>query len=95
MEEQAQLGYQVISLDWTVDPKNARNILKEKTLQGNLDPCALYASTDMLVKHTTNMVKNFGTKRYIVNLGHGIYPDMDVNSVKTFVDTIHSFPVDK
>lgn len=37
--------YEVIGLDWTVDPVEARNRLgPDVTLQGNLDPCALYAS---------------------------------------------------
>lgn len=38
-------GYDVIGLDWTVDPVEARTRLgPDVTLQGNMDPCALYAS---------------------------------------------------
>ena len=41
--------YDVVSLDWTIDPVKARSILgPNKTLQGNLDPCALYASAEDL-----------------------------------------------
>ncbi len=37
--------YDVVSLDWTMDPKEARvKVSGEASLQGNLDPCALYAS---------------------------------------------------
>ena len=36
------------------------------------------------------MVEDFGVRGYIANLGHGIYPDMDPDSVKTLVDTVHS-----
>ena len=40
----ASTAYDVISIDWTVDPKEARRLVgPNKTLQGNLDPCALYA----------------------------------------------------
>ena len=35
------------------------------------------------------MVQRFGRRRYIANLGHGIYPDMSPERVKTLVDTIH------
>lgn len=45
LEELAESGYDVISLDWTIKPKHARSRCGDKvTLQGNLDPCALYAS---------------------------------------------------
>lgn len=37
--------YEVLGLDWTVDPIEARRRLgPDVTLQGNLDPCTLYAS---------------------------------------------------
>jgi len=57
-------------------------------LQGNLDPCQLYASTQEVEKATKEMLTVFGTQRYIANLGHGVYPDTPLHSVKTFVDTI-------
>lgn len=73
-------------------PESVRTTLKDKnvSVQGNLDPCALYAPKEELKKLVIDMVKNFGTDRYIVNLGHGIYPDAPVESVQTFIDTIHS-----
>ena len=40
-------------------------------------------------KLTKDMLQKFGCKNYIVNLGHGIYPDMDPENVKHFVDTVH------
>ena len=44
LKDLAQLDYDVIGIDWTVDPKLAREIVgPNKTLQGNMDPCALYA----------------------------------------------------
>ena len=35
------------------------------------------------------MLQKFGYKNYICNLGHGIYPDMDPENVKHFVDCVH------
>lgn len=36
--------YEVIGLDWTVDVAEARRLLgPDVTLQGNMDPCAMYA----------------------------------------------------
>lgn len=93
LNEQAELGYEIIGIDWTVNPKNIDVRKLDITLQGNLDPCALYAPKEDLIKYTKEMINNFGVKRYIVNLGHGIYPDMDVSSVETFIETVHSIVV--
>ncbi|KAJ8913192.1 hypothetical protein NQ315_009029 [Exocentrus adspersus] len=92
LEEQADLGYDVLGIDWTVEPKLVRSVLKNKniTIQGNLDPCALYAPKEEIVKMVTNMIDQFGTERYIVNLGHGIYPDAPIDAVQTFIDAVHS-----
>jgi uroporphyrinogen decarboxylase len=91
MEELAQSHYEVMGLDWTIKSKVARRACGETvTFQGNMDPCALYAPKDELCKITREMLGNFGTKNYICNLGHGIYPDMDPEHVKIFVDCVHS-----
>ena len=63
------------------------------TLQGNLDPCALYLPLDELEMTVGEMVKKFGQERWIANLGHGIYPDMDPDHMKTFVDAVHKLTV--
>ena len=61
---------------------------EEKTLQGNLDPSILYASPEVIRKKTQEMLSNFGTRRHIANLGHGVYPDVDPEHVKVFVETV-------
>lgn len=35
------------------------------------------------------MLNDFGSQRYIANLGHGLYPDMDPEHVGAFVDAVH------
>lgn len=92
LAEISNCGYDVMGIDWTVDPVEARKVVgSEITLQGNLDPCALYASENSLISITQEMVQKFGTQKYIANLGHGIYPDMDPANVKVFIDAVHSF----
>lgn len=91
LKELSESGYDVVSIDWTITPEEARKIVNPNvTIQGNLDPCALYAPAENLKKITENMVSTFGKKRYIANLGHGIYPDMDPENVKVFIDAVHS-----
>jgi uroporphyrinogen decarboxylase len=90
LEELAQSHYEVIGLDWTIKPKMARKACGETlTLQGNLDPCALYAGKEDLTKLAKDMLAKFGYRNYICNLGHGIYPDMDPESVMHLVNEVH------
>jgi uroporphyrinogen decarboxylase len=67
-------AYDIVSLDWTIDPLTARKHLKTKTLQGNADPCLLYANPETIRSVTKSMVKSFGKKKWIANLGHGMMP---------------------
>ncbi len=34
------------------------------------------------------MAEAFGTGRWIANLGHGIYPDVDPNNVEIFLQAV-------
>ncbi|KAF6345991.1 uroporphyrinogen decarboxylase [Rhinolophus ferrumequinum] len=92
LEELAQAGYEVVGLDWTVAPEKARErVGKTVTLQGNLDPCALYAPKEEIRWLVQQMLDDFGPQRYIANLGHGLYPDMDPEHVGAFVDAVHTY----
>ncbi|XP_028938840.1 uroporphyrinogen decarboxylase isoform X2 [Ornithorhynchus anatinus] len=90
LEELAQAGYEVVGLDWTMAPSLARErVGKAVTLQGNLDPCALYASKEEIGQMVSQMLAAFGPQRHIANLGHGLYPDMDPAHVGAFVEAVH------
>ena len=87
----AKLNCNTIGLDWTINPQDARIIIgSNKTLQGNADPCLLYADEKTIELEAKKMVNAFGKQRYIANLGHGLYPDLDKNKVKFFIDCIKS-----
>jgi uroporphyrinogen decarboxylase len=86
------LNCQTIGLDWNMNPNESRmSVGDSKTLQGNLDPCVLYADADTIVAEVEKMLRAFGPDRYIANLGHGIYPDMDPEKAKLFVETVKNF----
>lgn len=89
LADMAKLNCNTIGLDWTINPQDARIILgHNKTLQGNADPCMLYADEKTIEAEARKMISAFGKQRYIANLGHGLYPDTDKNKVKYFVDCI-------
>ncbi|XP_051553038.1 uroporphyrinogen decarboxylase-like isoform X2 [Myxocyprinus asiaticus] len=91
LEDLSESGYEVVGLDWTIDPSSARVRTGGKvSLQGNMDPCSLYATKDHISEIVKRMLEGFGTKGYIANLGHGLYPDMDPENVGAFVDAVHT-----
>lgn len=91
-EDLASLNCQTIGLDWNMDIAESRKLIgNEKTLQGNLDPCVLYADYKTIEKKTKNMLNSFGNQRHIANLGHGVYPDTDPEKVKCFIETVKGF----
>ena len=81
----------VIGLDWTINPTIARQQGINKTLQGNVDPCLLYADEKKIISETQIMLNAFGKQKYICNLGHGLYPDIDKEKVKIFVDFVKNY----
>jgi uroporphyrinogen decarboxylase len=88
----ATLNCDTIGLDWTMDPVESRRLVgPDKTLQGNLDPCVLYADYDTIRHETRKMLKAFGPQRHVANLGHGVYPDIMPDKVKCFIETVKEF----
>lgn len=82
--------YDVISLDWTVSPIKAKQRVLNKTVQGNADPCLLYAPKETIRSSVQEMVKGFGKNKYIANLGHGMYPDHDPEHLRAYLEAIVS-----
>lgn len=87
------LNCAVVGLDWNMDIAESRQLIPDKTLQGNLDPCVLYASYEEIRKQTRTMLTSFGGYRHIANLGHGVYPDTDPDKVRCFIDTVKEFSI--
>ncbi|MFY0608098.1 MAG: uroporphyrinogen decarboxylase [Cyclobacteriaceae bacterium] len=80
-----------VGLDWNMDVAQARSILPNKTLQGNMDPCALYADLSQVRASAKRMLDQFEGHSHIANLGHGVYPDTNPDHVKCFIDTVKEY----
>ncbi|MFN8296906.1 MAG: uroporphyrinogen decarboxylase [Chitinophagales bacterium] len=91
LQEFALTDCSVIGLDWTIDAEKARREAPGKTLQGNLDPCVLYADKATIKNETEKMLCAFGKQNYICNLGHGVYPDVDFEKAKYFIEVVKEF----
>ncbi|ORX99841.1 uroporphyrinogen decarboxylase [Basidiobolus meristosporus CBS 931.73] len=90
LEELSESGYDVVSLDWTIDPLVAKAKTQGRvTLQGNLDPCMLFAPEESIRQVTRTMLEKFGTKgRYIANLGHGMLPTHTPEGLKAYLQAV-------
>ncbi len=94
LEDIATANPEVIGIDWNISPLEVRKkVGNNYTLQGNMDPCLLYANPAHVFDETTDMCQSFG-KNHIANLGHGVYPDTPLEGVKAFISAVKSFRYD-
>lgn len=80
----------VIGVDWTRNIGDVKRDLKQpKALQGNLDPCVLFAPKEIIKRETQRILDSYGSEPgHIFNLGHGILPKTPVDNVKYFVECV-------
>lgn len=90
LREIADIGADVVGIDWTVDMADAKREIGEKVaLQGNLDPSSLYASPERIRREVRSILKKFGHgSGHVFNLGHGIFPDVPVDHARAFVRAV-------
>lgn len=92
LEALSQTGASALGIDWNVTAGFAREkVGRSVTLQGNLDPTKLYGTKESVKRETEKMLQDFGREAYIANLGHGILPDIPVENVEVFVETVKNF----
>ncbi|TFK86823.1 uroporphyrinogen decarboxylase [Polyporus arcularius HHB13444] len=89
-------GYDVIGIDWCIDPADARKAVGGKVaLQGNLDPMLLYGGRDAIEREVKRMCERFrggkAPKGWICNLGHGITPGVDPEDLRWFFECVHKY----
>ena len=94
---EADLGADVIGLDWRVDIGEVRHQIGNKVaLQGNLDPNILFCSKEVIREQTKKILKKFGNKSgHIFNLGHGIDKEVNPDHLITMVNTVKEHSVRK
>ena len=98
LEQIADIGPDVVGLDWTVNLASARQRIGSRVaLQGNLDPNVLFAQPEQIRAEVTRSLESFGAPMgangqvagHVFNLGHGISQHTPPESVSVLVDTVH------
>ncbi|KAF2969500.1 hypothetical protein GQX73_g4077 [Xylaria multiplex] len=92
LDSVCNLGYNVVGLDWLVDPTEAVKIRGDRKIvfQGNADPGVLYGSRESISETVKSMVKGFGGGKggWIANLGHGITPFVKPDDLRFYLQEI-------
>ena len=92
LNEMGRSGASALGVDWTCSARNARYLSGGQiTLQGNFDPSRLLSPIPEIKKDVHKMISEFGKDKYIVNLGHGILPNIPVDHAKAFVDAVKEY----
>ena len=94
LHDMAKSGASALGVDWTCSARNARYLSGGQiTLQGNFDPSRLLSPIPTIKSEVNKMIDGFGKDRYIVNLGHGILPNIPVDHAQAFVDAVKEYKV--
>ncbi len=92
IEAIAASGCDAVGLDWTIDVGEARRRVGDKVaLQGNLDPCVLFAAPEKIAAEAVRVLESFGPGNtgYVFNLGHGISQFTPPEHVVALVNSVH------
>ncbi len=92
LNDMAKSKASALGVDWTCSPRNARYLSGGNiTLQGNFDPSRLFSPIPTIKKMVHEMIDEFGKDKYIVNLGHGILPNVPVDHAKAFIEAVKEY----
>jgi uroporphyrinogen decarboxylase len=84
----ARSGADVLSVDWRVNLREARETLGARiALQGNVDPAVLFGPPEKIRQATVEAAGSLGGVGHILNLGHGILPGTPVENAQLFIET--------
>lgn len=95
-KEWNDLPLDVVGLDWRLSIKEARANGVTKAVQGNLDPAVLLAPWDVIEERVKRILDEGMEKPgYVFNLGHGIFPDIQPETLKRLTAFIHEYTAQK
>jgi len=95
----ARLGVDVIGIDSSIAISDAQHLIgaahseKPIAVQGNLDPGVVAVSREAALMETHSILTSTkDSSGFIFNLGHGVLPETDPDTLSAIVDAVHNFP---
>jgi uroporphyrinogen decarboxylase len=86
----SEIPCEVVGVDWRTSLRAARARF-ERTVQGNLDPAILFADLETIVAQTHEVLEDGRGGAHVFNLGHGIWPETPLDSVRLLIETVHGY----
>ncbi|WP_071459084.1 uroporphyrinogen decarboxylase [Bacillus massilinigeriensis] len=95
-KEWNDLPLDVVGLDWRMQISEARELGIKKTVQGNLDPAILLAPWEV-IEEQARAILDQGLEHpgHIFNLGHGVFPSVNPDTLKRLASFIHEYSSSK
>ena len=91
LENLAATGCDALGVDWTIELADARaRVGRRVALQGNLDPCILFASPERIRDEVVRVLDSYGPgPGHVFNLGHGILPETPPEHAAAMIAAVH------
>jgi uroporphyrinogen decarboxylase len=90
LADAAKTGASCLGVDWRTPLDEARTRVGATiALQGNLDPCLLFASVAEIERRAADVLRRAGSLRHVFNLGHGILPPTPPEHAAALVEIVH------
>ncbi|WP_433748703.1 uroporphyrinogen decarboxylase [Falsibacillus pallidus] len=90
------LPIDVVGLDWRLPIEEARSKGITKTVQGNLDPAILLAPWNVIEERVKDILdQGMQQPGYIFNLGHGVFPSVNPETLKKVASFVHEYSSSK
>lgn len=91
LKDFANVDCEVVSLDWRVDLSEAKKLIGNKAMQGNLDPALLLTEQQNIENKVDQLFDSLSSRQgFIFNLGHGVLPETNDVKLKQLVEYVHA-----
>ena len=87
----SELPIEVVGVDWRQPLREVRKTVRSKAIQGNLDPVLLHAPWPVLESAAIDIIRQGCGGPHVFNLGHGVLPQTDANTLRRLVDLVHAY----
>ena len=87
-----EAGADVVGVDWRTPLDAATHLIGPgRAVQGNLDPCTLFAPWEVVEREVRRVLREgAAAPGHVFNLGHGVLPETDPTVLTRVVELVHA-----